>query len=98
MFCFLFKFTLALRSVPVFWKLLAFEFLLGISETLLCSTSAPRVKIVPLLDVRQLQMLFGGALTYSEPRTFSVIIFHNGPCIILKHEFYSASICVYVCT
>jgi hypothetical protein len=84
MHCFLFKFTLALTSVLLFWKLLVFEFLLGIPETLLCSMSAPQVNIVPLVDALQLLMLFAGSLTYSEPKISSVIIFYNGPCIILK--------------
>jgi hypothetical protein len=53
-----------LNSVLLFWKLLVSEFLLGISETLLCSMSASHVKIVPLLDVHQLIMLFAGPLTY----------------------------------
>jgi hypothetical protein len=48
MHCFLFKFTLSLNSVLLFWKLLVFEFLPGILETLLCSVSAPQVRIVPL--------------------------------------------------
>jgi hypothetical protein len=51
MHCFLFKFTLVLNSVLLFWKLVVFEFLLGTSETLLCSMAAPQVKIGPLLDV-----------------------------------------------
>jgi hypothetical protein len=37
----------------------------------------PRVKIVPLLDVHQLLMLFAETLTYSEPGTFSCIIYYN---------------------
>jgi hypothetical protein len=90
MFCLLFKFTLALNSALPFWKLLVSEFLLGISETLLRSTSAPQVKIVSLL------MLFVGTLTYVEPKLFFLIIFHNGPCIILKHEFYGNSMCIRV--
>jgi hypothetical protein len=49
MHSFLFMFTLVLNSVRLFWKLLVFEFLLGISETSLCSTSTPKVKIVSLL-------------------------------------------------
>jgi hypothetical protein len=55
MHCFLFKFALVLNSVLLFLKLV-FEFLLGTSETLLCSTSVPQVKIVPLLDAHQLLM------------------------------------------
>jgi hypothetical protein len=47
---FLLKFTFVLNSVLV-WKLLVFEFLFGISETLLCSIYDPHVKIVSLLYV-----------------------------------------------
>jgi hypothetical protein len=39
----------------------------GISETLLC----------PMPDVSQFLRMFAGTLTYSEPRTVSVIISHN---------------------
>lgn len=49
MHSFLFKFTLFLNSVLLFWKLLVFEFPLGMLKTLVCSVSAPLVKIVPLL-------------------------------------------------
>jgi hypothetical protein len=69
--CYLLKFTVVLNSVLLFWKLLAFEFLLGTSETLLCSVSAP------LLDALQLLMLFAGILTYLEPNLFSLIIYYK---------------------
>jgi hypothetical protein len=74
--CFLLKFTVVLNSVLLLWKLLAFEFLLGTSETLLCSVSAPQADIVPLLDVLQL-LLFAGILTYLEPNLFSLITFYE---------------------
>jgi hypothetical protein len=74
---YLFKFTLVLNSVLMFWKLLVSEFLLGTSDILLCSMSAPQVKIVPLPDVHQLLILFAGTLTYLEPKTFSFIIFYT---------------------
>jgi hypothetical protein len=77
MLSFLLKLTLVSKSALLFWKLLVSEFLLGISEILHCSMSAPRVKIVPLLDVSQLLMLFAETLTYSEPGTFSSVIFYN---------------------
>jgi hypothetical protein len=77
MHSFLFKFTSAINSDLLFWKLLVFEFLLGISNTLLCSVSAPQVQIVPLLDVLQLLMSFAATLNYSEPRTFFLIILYN---------------------
>jgi hypothetical protein len=56
MLSFLLKFTLVLNSALLFVQLLVFEFLLGISETLLCLVSVALVKIVPLLDVHQLLM------------------------------------------
>jgi hypothetical protein len=69
---------------------IVFEFLLGISETLLCSMSAPHVKIVPLLDVHQLLWLSAGTLTYSEPRTFFLIIL-----VFYCYNFYYL-VCLYV--
>jgi hypothetical protein len=92
MHSFLFKFTFVLNSVLLFWKLLVVEFLLGISATLLCSMSAPHVKIVPLLDVHQLLMLFARMLTFSEPRTFSLIIF------IIYYNYYYYYFYNNVCT
>jgi hypothetical protein len=77
MHSFLLMSNLVLNSALPFWKLLVSEFLLGTSETLLCSMSALKVKIVPLLDVHQLIMLFAGTLTYLEPETFTLIIFYN---------------------
>jgi hypothetical protein len=64
-------FILVSKSALLFWKLLVSEFLLGISEILHCSMSAPYLKIIPLLDVHQLLMLFAETLTFSEPGTFS---------------------------
>jgi hypothetical protein len=56
-----------LNSVLLFFsKLLFFEFLLGISETLLSSMSA-QVNIVSLLDALQL-LMFASTLTYFEPK------------------------------
>jgi hypothetical protein len=83
MHCFLFKFTLVLYSLLLSWKLLLFEFLLGILRTSLCYMSAPHVKTVPLLGVHKLLMLFAGTLTYSEPRTFSLIAFYNNLQLLL---------------
>jgi hypothetical protein len=92
MHSFLLKFILILNFVLLFWRSLVFEFLLGTSETLFCSMSA-HVKIIPLLDAHQLLMLSARTLTYSEPRTFSLIIFYNVPCIISR-QFYATSTCV----
>jgi hypothetical protein len=74
MHCSLFKFTLAVNSPRLFWKVLIFKFLPSTSETLLCSTLAPQVKIIPLLDAFQLLMLFAGTLTYLESELFFLII------------------------
>jgi hypothetical protein len=71
MHSFLIKSILVINSALLFWKLLVSEFLLGISETLHCSMSAPPVKIVHLLDVHQLPMLFAEMLTYLVPETFT---------------------------
>jgi hypothetical protein len=76
MLSFLLKFTLVPNYALPYWKLLVAEFLLGISETLLCSMSAPHVQIVPLLGVHQL-LMFAGTLTYSESGTFSSNVFYN---------------------
>jgi hypothetical protein len=77
MLCFLLKSTVVWNSAFPFWRFLVSEVLLGISETLHCSTSAPHLKIVPLLEVHQLLMLFTGTLTYSGPGTTSSVVFYN---------------------
>jgi hypothetical protein len=77
MLSFLLKFTLVTNSALLFWKLLVSEFLLGISEILLCSMSARHLKIVPLLDVHQLLMLSARTLTFLEPGKFSSVILYN---------------------
>jgi hypothetical protein len=66
--------NLVLNSALLFWKLLVFQSLLGMLGTLLSPISAPRVKIVPLLDVYQLPMLIARPLTYSKQGTFFSII------------------------
>jgi hypothetical protein len=55
--CFFFKLALVINFVLLFWKLLLFEFLRGISETFLCSVSTPEVRLIPLLDALLLLML-----------------------------------------
>jgi hypothetical protein len=72
----LFKFTLVLNSVRLFWKLLAFVSLLGTSETFLCSTFALQLKTVLLLDVLQLLMLSVGTLMSLEIIMFPLITFY----------------------
>jgi hypothetical protein len=54
MYSSLFKFTLPLNSVFLFWKLLVFEFVFAVSDTFLCSVFARKVKIALLLDPLQL--------------------------------------------
>jgi hypothetical protein len=90
---FLLKFTLVSNSALLVWKLLVSEFLLGISETLLCSMSAPHLKIVPLVDVHQLLMLSAGTLTYLEPGTFSLIVLFITIIIII---IIIIIICMYI--
>jgi hypothetical protein len=96
MHCFLFKFTVHINSVLLFWKLLVFEFLFGPLKTLLSSMSAPQVRIVPLLDALQLLTLFAGTLTYLEPKLYLLIVFYSGPCITLKHQSYATCMYTYV--
>jgi hypothetical protein len=62
----LFEFTVALNP--------ALEFLLGTSETLICSVSALLVKIIPLLDVRRL-LMFVGDIDVLEEKLCLLIIF-----------------------
>jgi hypothetical protein len=73
MHCSFFKFTSA--SVLLVRKLLVFEFLLGISETFLCSVSALLVKIVLMLDVPQLLKLSVDTSMYLEPKLFLFVYY-----------------------
>jgi hypothetical protein len=61
---FLLMSTVALNVVLPYLKLLAFVFLLKISEIFLCLLLVLHIKFVPLLDVHQLQMLFAEILIY----------------------------------
>jgi hypothetical protein len=72
----LFKFTLVLNSVRLYWKLLAFVSLLGTSETFLYSTFALQLKTVLLLDALQLLMLSAGTLISLEDKMFLLNIFY----------------------
>jgi hypothetical protein len=65
------------KFCPSVFEIIGLPSCYSVYQTLLCSISAPRVNIVPLLDVHQLLMSFAGALKYSEPRTFSLIISRN---------------------
>jgi hypothetical protein len=80
---FLFKFIVVLNSVLPFWKMFAYEFLLGASEILPCSVSAPQADIVPLIDALHLLMLFARVLTYLEPNLFSINISYE-----FNHYYY----------
>jgi hypothetical protein len=71
MLCVFFRFTLVLNSPLLVSKLLVFEFMLGISETFLCSVPAAEVKFV-LLDELHPLVLFLGVLTYLEPKLFLI--------------------------
>jgi hypothetical protein len=89
MHTFIFRYTFLPNSVFLFRKLFFSEFLLGISETLLCPMSAVHAKIVPLLDVHQLIMLIAGILTYSDPKLFFSIYF-----ICYTYYYYDYYVCV----
>jgi hypothetical protein len=65
MLSFLLKFTLDPNSALLFFKFLVFEFWLGTSETSGYSALVPHANTVPMLDLRQLLMIFVGMLTYS---------------------------------
>jgi hypothetical protein len=72
----LFKFTLVLNSVRLYWKLLAFVSLLGTSEIFLCSTFVLQLKTVLLLDELQLLMLSAGTLMSLEIIMFPLNTFY----------------------
>jgi hypothetical protein len=81
----LFKFISALNSVPLFWKLLVFKFLLGTSEIYLCLLPPiPGENIILLLDAFQQIMLFVRVGMYLEPKLSLWIIFYNGPFLVRK--------------
>jgi hypothetical protein len=71
-----FKFTLVLNSVHLFWKLLAFVSLLGTSETFFYSMFVLQLKTVLLLDALQLLMLSPGTLIYLEDNMSHLNIFY----------------------
>jgi uncharacterized protein (DUF486 family) len=70
------KFTVVWNTALPFWKLSVFEFLLGISETFICSVSAVNLKTV-LQDVHQLLMLSAGTLMYLKQKLFPLVISYN---------------------
>jgi hypothetical protein len=72
----LFKFTLVLNSVHLFWKRLVFVPLLLNSETLLCYMFALQLKTVLLLDALQHLMLSAGTLISLEDKMFPLFIFY----------------------
>lgn len=83
---------LVLNSLLRLSKLLVFEFLLGISETFLCSVPAVEFRFV-LLDELQLLVLFVGTLTYSEPELFLIYSVTVLPSL-LKFKLWWIWICV----
>jgi hypothetical protein len=74
---FILKFSLLSNSVIPVWKLFVSEFLLGIPETLRCSSSAPHVQIVPALIVRQLLIVVCRDVDYLQLGTFFSTIYYN---------------------
>lgn len=91
-----FKFTFVLDSV-LFLKLLVFRFLLSVAETLLCSLSALRGKIVI-----QLLMLFTGTLIYLKPKLFCLIKFYTrhilaGAIVLIELLLLPKLFCFFSC-
>jgi hypothetical protein len=78
----LFTFTLAVNSV-LFWKLLVFKFLLGMSENFVCSVSAVLLTII-LLDALQLLVLFVGTSVYLKVNLFLLITLYDLYCLIIN--------------
>jgi hypothetical protein len=87
MLCAVFKFTLVLISVLLFWRLFIFEFMLGVSndtqQDATCKDPAQYIRELSvfsvcccskssLLDALQMQMLSVGTVTYLEPKLFLV--------------------------
>jgi hypothetical protein len=89
----LLKFTSILNSIIPFSKLMAFKFLLDVSQTILSSVFAIQVKIFPLL---QLLMLFVRTVTCSKPKRFLFFMSYSGTFLIIKIIIVSyMSICIY---
>jgi hypothetical protein len=82
------KFILDPNLAPLFWKLLVSEFLLGVFAILLCSVSAPPVKIFPPQDVHRLLMLSAVMIMCLDLGTFSSVTFCKTPDFILLYYFY----------
>jgi hypothetical protein len=81
-----FQFNLALNSVLLFWKLLVFEFLLGVSQNFVCSVSVFLAKTVILLDALQLLVLFVGTLIYFEPKLSPFMTPCSGTSLICNNN------------
>jgi hypothetical protein len=73
-----------MKYVLVFWNLLVFELLLGISDTFLCPMSTLQVKIGRLLGSLQLIILFVETLKYLEPKLLLFTVFFSGTFLIIK--------------
>jgi hypothetical protein len=90
---FLFKFALALNSALLFWKLLVFEFLLGISENFLCSLHLSRNSASARCDSATIVVcrdvgVFGTEIVF-------LITFYSGSFFLLKYWLYSIWMYVY---
>jgi hypothetical protein len=82
------KFILDQNFGLLFWKLLVSEFLLGVFAIVLCSVSAPPVKIVPPQDVHRLLMLSAVMIMCSYLGTFSSVAFCKTLDFILLYYYY----------
>jgi hypothetical protein len=74
MHCHFSRLIFALNSTLLFLNLLIFDFLLDISEFLICSISALRVRIILPLDAFHLIMLFAGTLMHLKPFSLYVLL------------------------
>jgi hypothetical protein len=80
----------------LFWKMLVFEFLFGITETCLSSTSAFERDIIIVLDALQLLILFLWTLPWLETKLFTriLLIFNSSLFLITKTLIvFSMNVC-----
>jgi hypothetical protein len=71
---FVIEVSLGSKFCPSALEILVLQFLLGISDTSLCSLSAPQVKIVLLLGAHQLLLLCEATFTCSKSKLFILIV------------------------
>lgn len=82
-------FITALNSVRRFLKL--FAFLFAVTEIFVCLLLIPHIKLVPLLDVYQLQISFGEILIYLVNISLNFIVFESSrglPLVAFVYYLY----------